>query len=441
MSAVREALLGNAQKGDYSTSDVARTLGMSVRSLGRLLAAEGLQAQSALEDLRRAYAVELLRDARLSTEHIAERLGYADERSFRRAFERWTGMSRLVDALPHALDGLAVRRKGIAALLVVLGAVPVTVTARLSAFMGDAARSELSVLPTEPFLVHHSCLSAYVEAAALADDRVPNLYDMARWPDLNGTRRTEAGSPGYEPFNLDAFAYPPPSLLLPKVALAWLPDFATQRAFWFALNGLLVAAGLWVVARWCGGPARRRALLLAPAIWISVPTLATLQVGNVHLAVMVAAMLALVAFERGRPALGGALLAFAVLSKAPPGLLVVVPLVRRRFREVLWTTGWAAGFTALGLLVFGADPFIQFVQYELPRLSSGEALAFLDGPESVAINLAPFGVPFKLAALGVHLEDPWALARPLNTGITGLLAVVAAWRDRGGPRHPGPWPA
>ena len=90
---IRRAMLANAKRGDYTTLGLARTLGMSLRSLRRRLHAEGLEAQSVLEGIRRTYAMELLKDASLSIELVAERLGYADERSFRRAFARWTGMS------------------------------------------------------------------------------------------------------------------------------------------------------------------------------------------------------------------------------------------------------------------------------------------------------------------------------------------------------------
>jgi AraC-like DNA-binding protein len=90
---IRAAILANAKLGDYTTAGLARTLGMSLRSLRRQLKAEALDPKTVLEDMRRTYAAALLKDTTLSTDEIAERLGYADERSFRRAFERWTGMS------------------------------------------------------------------------------------------------------------------------------------------------------------------------------------------------------------------------------------------------------------------------------------------------------------------------------------------------------------
>lgn len=342
----------------------------------------------------------------------------------------------LVRRLPTALDGLAARRKVVTTLMILIGVVTVTMTARLSVFMGDASRPDLSLAPDVPFLVKHSCLTAYVQGTQLAIEGVANLYDKELWPHLADSAQARANEAPYAPFALDSFAYPPPFLLLPRVLLTPLADFAAQRALWFAINGLLIAAGLWTVATWIGGRVRLRALLLAPVLWISQPVFATLQVGNVHAMVVVAAMLALVAFETRRPALGGALLAFAVVSKISPGLLVVVLLLQRRFREVLWTAGWGLGFALLGLAVFGAAPYEAFLSYELPRLSSGEALSFLAWPESVAINLAPFGIPFRLAAVGVDTGDTWAIAKILNQVFTVALLVmtVLAARKGGGPR-------
>ena len=340
----------------------------------------------------------------------------------------------LVARLPAGLDGRAREQKVVAALLVLLGVVTVATTTRLSVFMGDSSRPELSLAPDSTFLVTHACLTAYVQGARLAAQGVVNLYDTALWPHLDESAAAYAAP--YAPFGLDSFAYPPPFLLLPQLLLAPLRDFAAQRALWFALNGLLLAAGFWVVSRWIGGRAGQRALLLAPLVWIAQPTLVTLQVGNVHVAMVVAVMLALVAFETRRPAAGGALLAFAILSKVSPGLLVVLLLFQRRFREVAWTAAWGLVFVLLSVAVFGVAPIEAFLRYELPRLSSGEAMTFLAWPESVAINVGPFGVPFKLELIGIELGDAWAIGRGLGKVYTVVILglTVLAARRRGGPR-------
>ena len=69
----------------------AQALGTSPRSLVRHLAAEGSSFGEVLDEFRRAYATELLRDTAASPKQIAHALGFASENSLRRAFREWTG--------------------------------------------------------------------------------------------------------------------------------------------------------------------------------------------------------------------------------------------------------------------------------------------------------------------------------------------------------------
>jgi AraC-like DNA-binding protein len=49
--------------------------------------------QELLDETRHDDARRLLETTRLSMEEVAGKLGFADVRSFRRAFKRWTGVS------------------------------------------------------------------------------------------------------------------------------------------------------------------------------------------------------------------------------------------------------------------------------------------------------------------------------------------------------------
>ncbi|PRP90215.1 hypothetical protein ENSA5_66760 [Enhygromyxa salina] len=332
----------------------------------------------------------------------------------------------MIARTPPLLDGLARRKRGATALVALLGILAVVQTARVSTFIGDPDRVDGSAVPLVERYDYHACVTAYVQAAKLADARVDNLYEADWWPSIGHSATGEAQAEAYAPFDLDAFAYPPQFLLVPRVVIALSDEFSVQRALWFGAGGLWLAFGLWFVAGWIGETDARagiRALMLGPLIWIAPPVMVTLQLGNVHMAVVVAAVVGMIAFERERPALGGALLAFAILAKISPGLLGIVLLAQRRWREALWTAGFGLGWTLLALLVFGPAPFEAFVTYELPRLSSGEALEFFTSvPEEVASNLAPFGVPFKLEALGLTIDDAWASAAMVGSVFS--LAVV-----------------
>lgn len=334
--------------------------------------------------------------------------------------------------LPAALDGLANRHKRLTALYVLVALLTLFSTLRVSIFMGDPTRVDCQVIPGDDFLARHSCLSAYVHACSLSQRHVENLYDV-RW--YAGSEGQEPLPPGainpYHPFILDYYAYPPPFLLgmLPIYLLDG--DFLAQRALWFGINGVLLALSLWVVSSWVQGPKAHRVLLLSPIFMGSLPVLATLQTGNVQLAVVAMSILAMVLFENERPVLGGALLAFAILAKISPGVLGIVLLAQRRWRDALWTAGFGIVLIGATALASGIEPLWSFLTYTLPRLSSGEAFSFMDDRDfSIWTNLAPFGWPFKLNLIGIHVGDPWALGRTVGHAYTASLVLMVALATR-----------
>lgn len=85
----------------HSVQDMASALGISPRSLHRLLAREGTSYFHITESVRIERAKRLLL-AGVTTEDVAERLGYSDARSFRRAFKRWTMLTPTDFRLVHA---------------------------------------------------------------------------------------------------------------------------------------------------------------------------------------------------------------------------------------------------------------------------------------------------------------------------------------------------
>jgi AraC-like DNA-binding protein len=72
---------------------IASELGLSLRTLHRRLAEDGLSYQSIVDGMRRSVATELLENTHLAMDQIAERVGFADAVSFRKAFKKWTGCS------------------------------------------------------------------------------------------------------------------------------------------------------------------------------------------------------------------------------------------------------------------------------------------------------------------------------------------------------------
>ncbi len=75
-----------------SPAAMAAEIGVSTRTLNRMLAAEGLKYVELAQQVQIDRARRMLARG-VATDDVAAALAYADGRSFRRAFERWTGES------------------------------------------------------------------------------------------------------------------------------------------------------------------------------------------------------------------------------------------------------------------------------------------------------------------------------------------------------------
>jgi hypothetical protein len=346
---------------------------------------------------------------------------------------------RLSAALPEALDGWFGPEHRVRTALWTLGALFAVLSfARIAVFLADPTRVDCSLMPGDAFLVRHSCLTAYMHGAILSADPSANVYDLAI---VEGVGDTPPPLPPtaahFAPFILDAYGYPPPFLLIPR-ALLWVTrSFFSQRLLFGAASLALMLYACAAAAATLEGAAGRRAWLLAPIILASPSVLATLQVGNFHLAAVALCLLCWVALERRADGPAGALLAAATLAKIFPGLLGVLLLVQRRWRAAAFTGAAAALLCALSVIVLGTKVWTDFMFYHLPHVQSGEALRFLDrSPREVAFNLAPFGLAFKLRELG-FAGWGWPQARLVGSVYTGLLFVLAvlAGRNQGSPAH------
>jgi alpha-1,2-mannosyltransferase len=247
--------------------------------------------------------------------------------------------------------------------------------------------------------INHSCLSAYY-VAARSVATVPNVYawELYAFPDEGPTAPRKPRPIGS--FNIDAYEYPPPFLLLPRTLAILTPEFLRFRMVWFALNGAMLVIGLLVVARMLGPVAGTRALLFSPLVLASDIQIATLQVGNLQAIVSSLAMIAMVLFAQRRYAAGGALLAFATVSKLFPGLLLVYLLIQRKWRALAWTVGLCIALIAISLVDTGWAPYKAFLDH-LPRLLGGEAFPAFRRPWAVAQNFSVPGMALKLRLFGV----------------------------------------
>jgi AraC-like DNA-binding protein len=89
---IRTACLNSPQRFPAAAS-VASELGLSLRTFHRRLAQESLSYQSIVDRMRQSLATELLENTHMGIDQIAERIGFSDATSFRKAFKKWTSRS------------------------------------------------------------------------------------------------------------------------------------------------------------------------------------------------------------------------------------------------------------------------------------------------------------------------------------------------------------
>jgi hypothetical protein len=205
----------------------------------------------------------------------------------------------------------------------------------------------------------------------------------------------------------------------PAVAFLFVPlapfSFPTAKLLWLAVNAALVF-GL-TVASWRRDPARSWYALLA---WLLLfkPLMNELHQGQADLAALGLAMLAFSLDDRGRPALGGAMLAGAAGLKVGPAIVALDWVARRRWRAL-------AGFAAGGIALAAAPiPFYGVrgaVSLHASWLRSQQA----DAP----LMIGPFGGNQSLWSIAARLALPgWALA--LGALLLLVLASTASPLER-----------
>jgi AraC-like DNA-binding protein len=88
---VENAIVPLLPHGQAKTEEIAKTLGVSKRTLTRLLASEGCTFSGILDAMRLDLAKSYLREQKLRTSEVAWLLGYGEVSAFVHACKRWTG--------------------------------------------------------------------------------------------------------------------------------------------------------------------------------------------------------------------------------------------------------------------------------------------------------------------------------------------------------------
>ena len=91
LTEVRSAVAEAVCDGAPTIQAMAERLGLSVRTLQRRLADEGIVFKTLVADVRRDLALRYLADGKTDLTEIAFLVGYSELSAFDRAFRRWTG--------------------------------------------------------------------------------------------------------------------------------------------------------------------------------------------------------------------------------------------------------------------------------------------------------------------------------------------------------------
>lgn len=216
------------------------------------------------------------------------------------------------------------------------------------------------------------------------------------------------------------FVYPP------TAAIALLPvslgRYATTVDVWLVLCAVAVAGAGWLsMAPWRRGGWPVSAALAAGVMIRSDALRDSLWIGNVSLLLAPLAVAVLLLYEARRWRLGTALLVLSLLIKPILLPIILVPLLRRRWREV--AAAALAGLLLLGLaiaLVPGGAHFFAVLRFE----ESGGSLT----GRGVVYNISISGVAQRLAA------PAWGSVARI---VVVALALACAWRWARRPPRPG----
>ena len=88
-----QSIMDNAAHGTYGVTAAAAGANLSLRTAQRLAKQHGTSLQALIDEIRLVNAQGFLANPDINIATVAQLVGYADVRAFRRALKRWTGLS------------------------------------------------------------------------------------------------------------------------------------------------------------------------------------------------------------------------------------------------------------------------------------------------------------------------------------------------------------
>lgn len=107
LASVRQEIFRSLSSGPVGIDVVAKSLGLSARTLQRRLREQGTRFDEVVDSVRKEIALTAMRRPRVTLQEISFLCGYSDARVFRRAFQRWTGTNPAAFIAQHRPGGKA----------------------------------------------------------------------------------------------------------------------------------------------------------------------------------------------------------------------------------------------------------------------------------------------------------------------------------------------
>ncbi len=271
------------------------------------------------------------------------------------------------------------------------------------------ANNKTSFVVVGMFLLWYIALGVRTELVLITGGgRSPTLME-----DLNIYARAYAeavqGSDPYIPRDIGvAYLYPPPALLVLAPFASISPPLL--RAFlYIGFNVLLLSLMLWQVSRRYGY-SLRSVWWWFPLVFGFAPFLELLHVGQINLITGFGILLVFL-FESTLPALAGAGLALAAITKVTPLAFFAYLAVARSRRAIAYAVLLIAGALVVSLALFGWGILNTYVD-----VFGGLTRTFLEGNNSQALVSI-------LHALGRVGKESW---QQVQSGLEVYLAVIFA---------------
>jgi len=227
---------------------------------------------------------------------------------------------------------------------------------------------------------------------------------------------------------LEQHHYPPFAVAL-ATPLARV-GFLGARLTWLAASVVCALASLPLLARVSGVPPGEARVVLAGLFLLFMPLRGALGLGQPDVFLLLLLLLGLDLDRTNRPGLAGLPLAAAALLKLLPFAWLLYFAARARWRVVASMLAWAAGLSALSLLVVPARLYRSFV---VSQLAFAEASTGWQRYEPTNLSLTAWIFKAFAFATSSHDLEPAAgwLARIAAAALLAVVAVVIARARRG----------